>query len=1003
MSRLNASRIVFLPLVLLFLIFDMPLVQSQEDEGVAYTLLPLPTLAEDFEDLALNEGEWEVEPNWQFVDEEDSSMYCATDAGWVTRHSPRVQNFRWEFRIRLSDARSAVNIGYRMNNDGRYLIYYAQNEIVLHKHMFGQGFDNNLAQARPVVRPDVWYEIAIEGIEGHIRFYLDGVLQWEYTDSEPLLAGAYSFENVQGTTCIDDIRAFEFVTGPSEVGVMQTSGQPAYTAGRWEHLGGPIGGMGYDIRMNPFNPDAMIVTDALSGIHLSSDGGQSWQVSNAGVQERGGASGDVVAVFSTAFDPNDPQVVWFGMQDLGMVYRSADGGQSWEPRVNGIDREGFTVRGITVQKGDSNVVYVMGEISSFAWAGRVVWGREFDRVRGVVYKSEDGGMNWRQIWEGDNLTRYLLIHPSDPTILYLSTGIFDREAANSDHTVNNPGGVGVLKSTDGGASWTPINQGLGNLYIGSLAMNPANPDVLLAAAGNHAFREGGGIYLTEDGGETWSFRDGYHITAVEFAPSDPNIAYATGEGPFYRSEDGGRTWDIVERPDMPGSGAWGPQGIYPGITIDIEVDPRNPRRLFLNSYGGGNFLSEDGGQTWAVAARGYSGADSNGLAVDPANPALVYVNGRSGPHLSTDGGVTWQGINAIASGLPWIAEGARIVPDPQNGAHLLMASGHWGWTYESINRGESWTMRTNYWDEQRAVPNGPQGAYAMAFAPSDTQRVYLGFGVPACATDASPSACGISTLESLLVSYNGGTSWQKPSPAAVQVDQRTVSGIQAVNVRGGAGTEHAILGTLTPGAGITVLEQSGDWLRFDYQGQVGWVSASLLSAATAGGPLPNATISAVVVHPQNPDQVWAAVVMHGIYQSVDGGASWRQTNQGLNDLAVVDLAITPLQPDVLYVATAGRGIYKSVDGGQSWRSSSLGMDANEFAAAVIVDPMRPEVVYAGTFQSGIYYSVDGGASWQKLNEGLTSRWSKRLAISSDGSVLYYATRGAGVFRLGTLQ
>lgn len=1004
MSR--RTRYLFVISCVLLLALSTHSLRLQDEDPVkSYMIMPLPTLDENFESRELDASVWEIEPNWQFVDDESGVIYCATDYGWVTRHQPRYQNFYWTFRIRLEDARSGVHIGYRINDVGRYVIHYSAGGAVLHKQLFGKDGESNLARVNVPIAPQVWHNVAIEGIENRITFYLDDVVQWEYTDPDPILAGAYSFENLEGTTCVDDLQALEFIVKPEDVPAMQTDGQPAYMAGSWEHLGGPIGGMGYDIRMNPFDPDKMIVTDALSGIHISDDGGQTWQVSNAGVQERGGASGDVVAAFSTTFDPNDPNIAWFGMQELGAVYRSTDGGHTWERRVNGIDRNGFTVRGITVQKGNSDIVYAMGAIASYAWAGRSLQENGFDRTQGVVYKTEDSGLTWREIWRGDNLARYLLIHPDDTNTLYLSTGIFDADAANCDYATNTPGGVGVLKSTDGGQTWTPINNGLQNLYIGSLAMNPDNPDVLLAAAGSHTFREGGGIYLTEDGGQTWTFRAGYHMTAVEFAPSDPNIAYATGEGPFYHSEDGGRTWDIYERPEMPGSGAWGPKGIYPGITIDIEVDPRNPQRLFLNSYGGGNFLSEDGGQTWVVAARGYSGADLIGMAVDPTNAGIVYVNGRSGPHRSTDGGVTWDGINIIASGQSWIAEGARIIVDPQQPAHLIAASGHWGWTYESFNRGETWTTRTNYWNKLRDDGSpGLQGPYALAFAPSNPKRVYLGFGQSSCVTDAYEPSCILETVESILVSYDGGITWGSPVATTQQtLDQRTVSGAQAVNVRSGPGTNNGVIGTLQPGLTITVLEQNADWLRFDYQGQTGWVNASLLSNAASGASMPHYSITTLVVHPTNPDKVWAATGSAGIYQSEDGGVTWRQTNQGLGDLKVMDLAMTPTQPDVLYAATAGRAIYKSEDGGNTWRSASAGMDTNEFASAVVVDPIRPEVVYAGTFKSGVYYSTDAGARWQKINDGLTSRWSKRLAISSDGSVLYYGTRGGGVFRLGALK
>src|ERR1019366_3992545 len=88
----------------------------------------------------------------------------------------------------------------------------------------------------------------------------------------------------------------------------------------------------------------------------------------------------------------------------------------------------------------------------------------------MVYKTTDGGEHWTQIWQGDNLARYVWIDPGNRNLLYVSTGFFDREDAQSNPVANLAGGVGILKSTDGGQTWRVLNQtnGLGNLYVGSL-------------------------------------------------------------------------------------------------------------------------------------------------------------------------------------------------------------------------------------------------------------------------------------------------------------------------------------------------------------------------------------------------------------------------------------------------------------------------------------------------------------------------------------------------------
>ena len=231
-------------------------------------------------------------------------------------------------------------------------------------------------------------------------------------------------------------------------------------------------------------------------------------------------------------------------------------------------------------------------------------------MKGVVYKTTDGGENWTAIWRGDNLARYIWIDPRDSNVLYVSTGIFDREAANSDATRNIPGGVGVLKSKDGGRTWRVLNEanGLKNLYVGSLFMHPTNPDILLAGTGNGSWPSEQGTYLSTDGGETWKRVQpdgGPEQRRTDGSSRIRGRPIRTSPMPsvpaFYRSEDGGRTWRRMARPE---DNVWGVPGASAGMPMDLQVDPRNADRVFINSYTGGNFLTEDGGKTFRTRQPG---------------------------------------------------------------------------------------------------------------------------------------------------------------------------------------------------------------------------------------------------------------------------------------------------------------------------------------------------------------------------------------------------------------
>jgi len=718
---------------------------------------------------------------------------------------------------------------------------------------------------------------------------------------------------------------------PASVLPPSANASPLVSQG-WVRLGGPLGGLGYDIRMRPDDPDMMYVTDANAGLHMSTDGGQTWFPSNEGITARAGESGDLIPAFCVTIDPNDYDVIWAGMQTVGQIYRSTDGGYTWERRDEGIVAgQGFSVRGITVEPGNSDVVYAAGEISSWIWAGKEIRGF-FDLTKGVVYRSADGGGHWVAIWRGDNLARYVWIDPRDVDTIYVSTGIFDRDAANSDpvswrqgHPV--PGGVGIQKSTDGGATWMAINDGLGNLYVGTLFMHPEDPDVLLAGTGAlYSYGEGSGIYLTTDGGAHWELvqrtPNGDPITSVEFALSDPNIAYAGGGNHFYRSEDGGRTWKLLLRVN----GRWGPVGVNPGFPIDFHVDPRDPLRIFANNYGGGNFLSEDGGETWVSASTGYSGADVRGLAVHPENPAVVFAIGRSGPFASADGGVHWRGLSP--ENLPPLPGGETVVIDPHDPDHVLMADSGSTHIYWSADGGWSW-QEAQY--ERATTPEevgfdlGLGGLVATAFSPVQPAKAYGGYGHDTCS--GIGEACQSRVQFSVITSDDGGRTWQRQT--GVPGDGLPVSAMVAHPV------DPAVAWLAMPAGGVYRTGNGGATWTPSMDG------------------LESKQVMRLAVDPQNPEVLYAGLYANGVFKSTDGGVTWRRSSAGMDpNEPIFALAVDPVRSNVVYAGSLRSGVFVSQDGGTTWRSLSKGLHARTVRGLAIAADGR--TLYAATHGDGVY-------------------------------------------------
>ena len=250
---------------------------------------------------------------------------------------------------------------------------------------------------------------------------------------------------------------------------------------RWVRLGGPPGGLGYDIRHDFGDPDRWFVTDAFAGVHRSVDDGRTWQPANIGIPAQAGATGDAIPAFSLTVDPHDPRILWAGSQNTGHIYRSTDSGASWVERDDGvtIKYDQLTFRGFTVDPRTSDIVYAMAETTSEkGGVGQAIWGAG---TGGMVYRTTDAGKHWDAIWDGgmpSSLARYLWVDPENPDRLFVSTGLFDRGAVGEGDMATNPlGGLGILRSTDRGATWTVLGeaQGLRSLYIGSLFMDPENP------------------------------------------------------------------------------------------------------------------------------------------------------------------------------------------------------------------------------------------------------------------------------------------------------------------------------------------------------------------------------------------------------------------------------------------------------------------------------------------------------------------------------------------------
>ena len=247
---------------------------------------------------------------------------------------------------------------------------------------------------------------------------------------------------------------------------------------------------------------------------------------------------------------------------------------------------------------------------------------------------------------------------------------------------------GVWKSTNGGISFSPVFDGQGSFSIGTVNVDPANPNVIWVGTGeNNAQRVvayGDGIYKSIDGGRSWTnmgLKTSEHIGRVLIDPRDSDIVYVAAQGPLwrkggerglYKTTDGGKTWNKVLGVDD-----------WTGVN-DVQMDPRNPdvliattwqrhRRVFTFVAGGpgsGVWRSTDAGKTWTKSQSGFPDVELGriGLSVSPVNPNVIYAvadaaDNKGGFFRSRDFGASWEKMSSRQSGGNYYNE---IFADPKN-------------------------------------------------------------------------------------------------------------------------------------------------------------------------------------------------------------------------------------------------------------------------------------------------------------------------------------------------
>ena len=623
-------------------------------------------------------------------------------------------------------------------------------------------------------------------------------------------------------------------------GLLRRSG----STGRWKQLDGVLGVTALAIAPSD---SSVVYAASNTGLHESSDRGATWKSVKSGIASENG-------IGFIAVDLADAAIAYAVIPS--QILKTTDAGGTWTQAAS--FNNATPVVTIALDPSAASTLYAT-------------------TLFGGILKSVDGGRTWASIKAPLQNTGFsstsatLTIDPRNSSILYAGS-----YAAFTDPGFPQPGLGTVSKSSDGGQTWTVFRTGIpAGVFVGTPVIDPANSQVLYAALEQD---NAAGVLKSTDGGQTWSqvyasSGTGISLSAASGVVYAANHASLGGAGGIVASIDGGRNW------------ATDNQGLLSFNLGTLVLDPADPGVIYTGG-GAGLFRKSNGfdftsvqvpapsGNGQPVFSEGAPGVVS--LAIDPANPQVLYVN-TSSPNgcayylqalfKSTDGGKTWDsGVSPLDSGC--VLLNSLLLIDPHNPQTVYAVENDYvdgGYTLiKSVDGGSTWN---NLWS------NSSQVSVLVADA-SHAGTLYA--ALVDLFSSGDPSG--------LFKSIDGGITWTETGLAKVNV---TVLAIAPTDSN-----------TLFAGSAHSVYKSS--------DGGATWVplSQGLSQLAESG-----AVITSLAIDPGNPATVYASTSGAGIYITSDGGNHWVGFNEGLTTMDVQSVATSPLDPSSVYTLTA-HGVFK---------------------------------------------------------------------------------------------
>src|SRR6266850_1122368 len=624
-------------------------------------------------------------------------------------------------------------------------------------------------------------------------------------------------------------------------------------------------------------------------------------------------------------------------------------------------------------------------------------------ARGGVWKTTDGGQTWTPMSDNTESLAIgaLAISKSNPKVLYAGTGegdiyyyrlIADLNSVNAAYE-----GVGVLKTIDGGTTWTlQVQAQFTGACFYKMAVHPSNEKIAFGATNL-------GLYRTTNGGTTWTkLTTGLPAISstivaccdIVIHPTNPSIAYcafwadsvykttnATAATPAWTKLAGGFPSTGLER-------------------ISLAISPTAPNNIYAltatsGDTFGGFYTSANNGGTWTsvAAATGVVeiyGAYTSNLFVDISTPDIVYISGVE-IYKATRSGGTWTVTNV----------GGAIHPDNHAFAghptdHLIVYAGSDGGIYKSKNGGGAWDDSINegigIMQFEFLGQHPTSDAEAIAGTQDNGTQMFRNHRAFYHSADGDGGQAGIDATSPNNVIHT----YYNASP------ERSTQG-------GKFGSYVPISGGLVGGSlfyppfafddtNSQNLAFGTDRVNLDAaQGTGGWPSQVSLPGAAG-------LVSAL--HYLNSTLIYAATSSGEVYRLVKG-ASWTATLISAAPLParwIWDISALPADPNTVVVVMAGYGtphVWRgTMSGGTLAWTNISGTAPNAVpdvpCNSLVIDPLNATHFYVGT-DIGVFRTTNSGTTWQLFNDGLPNTAVYDLRLQATTRLLRAATHGRGLW------